>query len=818
MVVRKKMRKSKKQWVIVSVATATLAIGIQGGRVAAETLESKAGETNTSLQETGTSQSSTTDTSSDQTTENIQSFPSSEAVSSETVTASSDNQTAASEPAAEQANVEEQSEDSDKADLSVAGESSTKANAKAALDQNSDGDVPTLEHTDTTPYNPKSGLTEESYRTAQAAGLDIANLTTDQKNALNRLQMTSDAETGTQMTYKQFQEIADVLVAQDPRYAIPYFKAEAVKNMPAATTRDAQTGQVTDLDVWDSWPVQDAKTGQVINWNGYQLVIAMMGEPNHNDNHIYLLYNKYGDNDLSHWKNAGSIFGYGQDAITQQWSGSASVNSDGSIQLYYTKVDTSDNNSNNQKLASATLNLSFDDENVYLDSVENDQVLTPNGGDGYYYQSYAQWRSTYTGADNIAMRDPHIVEDDNGERYLIFEASTGTQNYQGEDQIYNWSNYGGDAAYNVKSLFRILSNSDMHERASISNAAIGILKLTGDEKTPQVAQYYTPLVSSPMVSDEIERPGLVKLGDKYYLFAATRLNHGSNNDAWNKANDVVGDNVVMLGYVSDSLTGGYKPLNGHGAVLTASVPSDWRTATYSYYAVPIEGSDDTVLITAYMTNRNEVAGKGNNSTWAPSFLMKIMPDNTTRVLAKMTQQGDWIWDEGSESQDMVGTLETAHLPGEDDGYIDWNVIGGYGLKPHDPAPDSNKNDSQNPDKDKDDTKGTPESNITINYNINISGSVNLSGQGLKDIIAQLLSYTAKVSQSNNISVHDNTVNITVNYKTDDKTKEKTALAVDKEVKSQPKKDQPKTSANTGFLAAGLSLASIMFGYLKLKRD
>lgn len=47
--------------------------------------------------------------------------------------------------------------------------------------------------------------------------------------------------------------------------------------MPAAKTLDAQSGKVEDLEIWDSWPVQDAKTGYVSNWNGYQLVIGMMG-------------------------------------------------------------------------------------------------------------------------------------------------------------------------------------------------------------------------------------------------------------------------------------------------------------------------------------------------------------------------------------------------------------------------------------------------------------------------------------------------------------------------------------------------------------
>ena len=54
-------------------------------------------------------------------------------------------------------------------------------------------------------------------------------------------------------------------------------------------------------------------------------------------------------------KNAGPIFGYNALEDDQQWSGSATVNSDGSIQLYYTKNDTSGGKLNWQQLASATL-------------------------------------------------------------------------------------------------------------------------------------------------------------------------------------------------------------------------------------------------------------------------------------------------------------------------------------------------------------------------------------------------------------------------------------------------------------------------------
>lgn len=184
----------------------------------------------------------------------------------------------------------------------------------------------------------KPELKGEVKEIAKKAGIDVNKLTADQINELNKIDFSKKAKNGAQLTYSDFKRITQTLIDQDPRYAVPFFNASKIKNMPATRTIDAETGKVEDLEVWDSWPVQNARTGYVSNWNGYQLVIAMMGVPKTNDNHIYLLYNKYGDNNFSHWKNAGSIFGLG-DTTVQQWSGSATLNNDGSIQLYYTKVD-----------------------------------------------------------------------------------------------------------------------------------------------------------------------------------------------------------------------------------------------------------------------------------------------------------------------------------------------------------------------------------------------------------------------------------------------------------------------------------------------
>lgn len=509
------------------------------------------------------------------------------------------------------------------------------------------------------------GLNKQAAQVVKNADIDVTSLSKKQIDNINKINFDDfNLNTGTQFTYDQYRKVAHHMINRDKQYRIPYFNPKKIKNMPATYTRDAQTGKKAKLDVWDSWIVQDEETGEVVNYKGYQLAIAMMGIPKHNDSHIYLLYNKYGDNNLKNWKTAGPIFGFHASPLHQEWSGSATVNKDGSIQLFYTDVDTSKGD-NNQKISSVNLTLTIDKKGrVKIANRKYRHVLFT--GDGYHYQTYRQWKAKNKGADNIALRDAHVISVD-GQRYLVFEASTGTENYQGKDQIYNWQNYGGSDKEALKNFLAITKDKDMTSRASWANAAVGIIRLDDNENNPNVAEVLTPLITSPMVSDEIERPSIVKLNDKYYLFATTRLNRGTGDDLWKKANIEIGDNVAMLGLVSDNLTYGYEPLNGDSTVLTGSVPFNWRTSTYSYYAVPVPNRDDVVLITSYMTNRGFASGKGKRSTWAPSFLVQINPDNTTEVLAHATNQGDWIYDDNSENTSMlVSSLEKARLKGEPD--------------------------------------------------------------------------------------------------------------------------------------------------------
>lgn len=486
---------------------------------------------------------------------------------------------------------------------------------------------------------------------AQAANVDLAKLTHQEIDALNSVKMDSTPESGT-VTYTDYADIAKDLINRNPQYAIPQFDPSTIKNFPAATTADAETGKVEPLDIWDSWPVMNANTGAVTDWNGYQLVFGMAGSPaNPRDNHLYLFYTKYGDENFNDWKCAGPVFGFGQNSVHQRWSGSACVNSDGTIQLYYTDVDTSTGH-NDQRIATVTITLANNNGQISIANRQNEKILF--AGDGKLYQTFVQFEQGNMNVDNFCMRDPHIFVD-NGQRYLLFEGSTGSDNYQGMDQIYNLGNYGGATiADDVNDMFQIINNSDMTARGSYANAAIGILRLGGTEKDPTVAHVYAPLVQAPLATDEIERPDIIKINGKYYLFDDARLNRGTNDPSWQAADKAVGDNVIMLGFVSDHLTYGYKPLNGTGVVLTATANANSRTATYAYYAVPILGKDgqptNYVLITDYMTNRNWVAGKGNDATWGPSFIVEIMPDGTTRVVpgSVTKEQGVWVLDGDTE--------------------------------------------------------------------------------------------------------------------------------------------------------------------------
>ncbi|AJA46669.1 levansucrase [Clostridium pasteurianum DSM 525 = ATCC 6013] len=424
------------------------------------------------------------------------------------------------------------------------------------------------------------------------------------------------------------------------QFKVPQFDASTLKNIPSAKGYD-EAGNLIDLDVWDSWPLQNGD-GTVSNYHGYNIVFALAGDPKRGwDTHIYLFYQKIGDTSIDSWKCAGRVFKDSDKFLSddpilhnqaEEWSGSATLTQDGKVRLFYTNRDSwsiETGHYGKQTLTTAQINLSKPDSSTLkIEGVEDLKSIF-DGGDGTIYQNVAQFvqasdPSTNTW-DNHTLRDPHYIED-NGRKYLVFEANTGTTDgYQGDQSLYNRAYYGGSAAF-FKSERDKLLQSPKKQLASFANGALGIIELNNDYTLKKVMK---PLITSNTITDEIERANIFKMNGKWYLFTDSR---GSKMTI-----DGIDDKqVYMLGFVADSLTGSYKPLNGSGLVLNMNLDPADLTFTYSHFAVP-QRKGNNVVITSYITNRGLFSD--HHSTFAPSFLLKIQGQKTSVVPNSILPQG-----------------------------------------------------------------------------------------------------------------------------------------------------------------------------------
>ncbi|WP_077736106.1 glycoside hydrolase family 68 protein [Bacillus sonorensis] len=417
------------------------------------------------------------------------------------------------------------------------------------------------------------------------------------------------------------------------QFKVPQFDANTIQNIPSAKAYDG-SGKQFDLDVWDSWPLQNAD-GTVATYHGYQLVFALAGNPNNvDDTSIYMFYKKEGEKSINSWKNAGKVF-KDSDKFdpndpylklqTQEWSGSATLTKDGKVRLFYTSF--SGKQYGKQTLATAQVNFSQPDrDSLKIEGVE-DYKSVFDGGNGTVYQNIQQFidEGNYSSGDNHTMRDPHYVED-HGHKYLVFEANTGTKTgYQGENSLLNRTYYGGSKNFFREESSKLLNGSKKKD-ASLANGALGIIELNDDYTLKKVMK---PLIASNTVTDEIERANLFKMNGKWYLFTDSR---GSKMTI-----DGIGEkDIYMLGYVSDSLTGPFKPLNKTGLVLHMDQDYNDITFTYSHFAVP-QAEGNNVVITSYITNRG--ISTEHHSTFAPSFLLKIKGSKTSVVKNSILAQG-----------------------------------------------------------------------------------------------------------------------------------------------------------------------------------
>ncbi|WHZ58112.1 glycoside hydrolase family 68 protein [Metabacillus hrfriensis] len=422
----------------------------------------------------------------------------------------------------------------------------------------------------------------------------------------------------------------------DARYTIPKFDETTIKNIPSAK-KVTESGETIDMDVWDTWPLQNAD-GTVAEYKGYHIVFGLAGDPkNPGDTFIYLFYKKVEDNSIDAWKNAGRVFDNNDKNVpndpylkhqAEEWSGSATFTEDGEVRLFYTNREPFTPESGHygkQTLTTAQVNLSQPDtKTLKVDGVEDYKSIY-EGKDSKYYQTVDKFVEDGAPSDNHTFRDPHYIEED-GRKYLVFEANTGTEyGYQGEDSLYNQAYYGSSNKFFQDEKSKLL-NSDKKGLAEVANGAMGIIEINDDYTLKKEMK---PLLVSNTVTDEIERPNIFKKDGKWYLFTSSR---GSKMTI----DGIDNQDIYLLGYVSNSLTGPYKPLNKTGMVLHQDLDPYDITWNYAHYAIPQEGSDNTV-VTSYMTNRGYF--EDHKSTFAPSFKLNIKGDKTSVVKNSILEQG-----------------------------------------------------------------------------------------------------------------------------------------------------------------------------------
>lgn len=350
-----------------------------------------------------------------------------------------------------------------------------------------------------------------------------------------------------------------------------------------------------EYDIWDSWLVM-TEEGQVADVRGYNVLIAL-GAPvgDSSSAKIKYFYSKTSEN---RWVSGGDVFADNLLPDTQEWSGSTIYTHEGDLQFFYTVASSYEDPETgvfqtNQRFATAIVPVYGSSTQFYLLSpVYHELLIEP---DGYFYQTVEQaiWieqrfptqHRRDLGSDqvnNFTFRDPHYFKDADGTQYLLFEGNTG-EALHAEGTVL--PEYIGSFSEDYTP-----SADDLK-----ANGCIGVIVL-GAERTS--ASFLPPLLTSNLVTDEIERINVIVHENRYYLFAAT---HGNKMTV--DGNDLI-NRDFLIGFVSDSLLGSYEPLNGTGIVITQKSPGDpydgqETNEQYVYSWLVVPAADGRFVVIAY---------------------------------------------------------------------------------------------------------------------------------------------------------------------------------------------------------------------------
>jgi levansucrase len=364
-----------------------------------------------------------------------------------------------------------------------------------------------------------------------------------------------------------------------------------------------------ELYTWDGWPIRnpDGSVAQIDGW----VVYVALSAPRSADSSASPDASNVFYSDLSRWRywftrdgvwqRGGLVFPEGSELGARQWAGSTLYDPETRrVTFFYTAVGivpggteqeypTSIPEGNPafgliapviQQMVSTTAAVVTDDSGIRFTD------FTPHtvdiAADGKLYQTFAQYQ-----AEEVVygMRDPEYFRDPKtGTEYLLFTANT-------------------TLAPGPK------------------NGAIGI----AEKQANGSWQLLPPLIVSPGVNSQLERPHVVVKDDKYYIFFST---HDFTFE------DVGAGPEGLYGFVSTGgdFRGTYRPLNGHGLVL--GNPEALPRQSYSYLLLP------TGHVMSYVNRAGDTSGLPGGWVGSPGPLVQIEIDgDATRLVDVTTPQG-----------------------------------------------------------------------------------------------------------------------------------------------------------------------------------
>lgn len=347
---------------------------------------------------------------------------------------------------------------------------------------------------------------------------------------------------------------------------------------------------------WDNWLVRD-EDGYVADVGGFTVLIALVrpiGADFSQGERIAYFYSADG----VHYEPGGFLFG--EQTLYEglrEWSGSTILRRDGKIQTYYTCAYGSDYGGvwqTVQRLATAIQDFEVQPGKDYLSIAEPSHHSLLGGAcepDGHFYETPAQasereakWPTRHrvaVGSDqteNNCCRDPFYFRDPvSGKRYLAFEGNTGAD--------FHPPGYVRPEYISAKGIPAegFAPTEDMVK----ANGCIGLIELTDEQGT--FGTFLPPLLTSNLVTDEIERINIVFHEGHYYLFC---VGHGNKNTLVSENPDLV-NRDYMLGFRGKSMFGPFEPLNGSGVVVQQKSMGDAyagqaenEQAVYSWLITP----------------------------------------------------------------------------------------------------------------------------------------------------------------------------------------------------------------------------------------